>query len=259
VSKPITTLTVTAHEQLSPGMVRLHFRSDDLSAFVGNEFTDRYVKVIFTPDGVDAQELLARGERPTMRTYTVIDPDPVTGTLAIDFVVHGTEGVAGPWASTVLPGDTISVRGPSGAYAPDPTADWHLFAGDEAAIPAIRQSLAALPEDAEGYVVVEVEAPTYVQPLAAPDKLAVTWLYRSDPNQPGLAETVRALPWREGRVHAFVHGEAQAVMHEIRPYLFRERGVPRADVSISGYWRKGRTEEAFRDWKAELAAAEGGS
>jgi hypothetical protein len=29
-------------------------------------------------------------------------------------------------------------------------------------------------------------------------------------------------------------------------------------VSISGYWRKGRSEEAFREWKAELAAAEAG-
>ncbi len=254
MSKPITSLTVTAHEQLSPGMVRLHFRSDDLSAFVGSDHTDRYVKLIFGDP-----ELLAQGERPTMRTYTVIDPDPVTGTLAIDFVVHGTEGIAGPWASTALPGDTISVRGPSGAYSPDPAADWHLFAGDEAAIPAIRQSLATLPDDAEGYVVIEVDAPTYVQPVAAPDKVEVTWLYRSDAQQPGLADTVRALPWREGRVHAFVHGEAQAVMHEIRPYLFRERGLPRADVSISGYWRKGRSEEAFREWKAELAAAESAS
>jgi NADPH-dependent ferric siderophore reductase len=252
VPKPITSLTVTASEQLSPGMVRLHFRSDDLSAFLGNDFTDRYVKLIF-----GEAALLEQGQRPLMRTYTVIDPDPVTGTLAIDFVVHGTEGIAGPWASTAMPGDTISARGPSGAYAPDPTADWHLFAGDEAAIPAIRQSLAALPDDAVGYVVIEVDAPTYVQPVAAPDQVEVTWLYRSDAAQPGLAATVRALPWREGRVHAFVHGEAQAVMHEIRPYLLRERNVPRSDVSISGYWRQGRTKEAFREWKAELAAAEG--
>jgi NADPH-dependent ferric siderophore reductase len=253
VSKPITVLSVTANEQLSPGMVRLHFRSDDLSAFMDSAHTDRYVKLIFgDPD------LLAKGERPTMRTYTVIDPDPVAGTLAIDFVVHGTQGIAGPWASTALPGDTISARGPSGAYAPDPDADWHLFAGDEAAIPAIRQSLAALPDDAEGYVVIEVEAPTYVHPVAAPDKIDVTWLYRSDPGQPGLADTVRALPWRAGRVHAFVHGEAQVVMHQIRPYLLRERGLPRDDVSISGYWRRGRSEESFREWKAELAASESG-
>ncbi len=250
--KPITSLTVTASEQLSPGMVRLHFHSDDLSAFVGNDFTDRYVKLIFGDPA-----LLEAGERPTMRTYTVIDPDPVTGTLAIDFVVHGTEGIAGPWASTAQPGDTISARGPSGAYAPDPTADWHLFAGDEAAIPAIRQSLTALPDDAVGYVVIEVDAPTQVQPLAAPDAVDVTWLYRSNAAQPGLADTVRSLPWRKGRVHAFVHGEAQGVMHEIRPYLLRERNVPRSDMSISGYWRQGRSEEAFREWKAELAAAEG--
>jgi NADPH-dependent ferric siderophore reductase len=47
------------------------------------------------------------------------------------------------------------------------------------------------------------------------------------------------------------------VMHQIRPYLLRERGLPR-DVSISGYWRRGRSEESFREWKAELAASEAG-
>ncbi|MFI2708407.1 SIP domain-containing protein, partial [Nocardioides sp. CER28] len=72
-----------------------------------------------------------------------------------------------------------------------------------------------------------------------------------------LVAAVRALPWLSGRVQAFVHGEAEAVMHGIRPYLLREREVPRADASISGYWRKGRTEETFREWKAELAAVEG--
>ena len=32
----------------------------------------------------------------------------------------------------------------------------------------------------------------------------------------------------------------------------------RADASISGYWRRGRTEEGFREWKSALAAAEAG-
>ena len=36
----------------------------------------------------------------------------------------------------------------------------------------------------------------------------------------------------------------------------RERGLSRDQVSISGYWRLGRTEEGFRDWKSELAATE---
>lgn len=249
-TKPITLLRVESTERLSPGMVRIRF-SGDLAAFAGSAFTDRYVKLVFG----DVAEL-ERGGRPTLRTYTALEPDVAAGTVAIDFVIHGDEGVAGPWAAAARPGDTIHVRGPGGAYAPDPKADWHLLAGDEAAIPAIRQSLAALPDDAQGFVVLQVDGPSYQQEVATPAGVALTWLHRSDPTHPSLAAAVRALPWRQGRVHAFVHGEGQAVMKEIRPYLLSERGVEREDLSLSAYWRQGRTEEAFRDWKAEIARQE---
>lgn len=253
MSKPITLLTVESTEQLSPGMTRIRF-SGDLAAFTGSAFTDRYVKLVFGDPGE-----LDTGGRPTLRTYTVLEPDVAQGTLTIDFVVHGDEGIAGPWAAKARPGDTIHVRGPGGAYAPDPAADWHLLAGDEAAIPAIRQALAALGDDAQGYVVLQVDGPSYQQPVAAPAGVELTWLHRSDPTHPGLADAVRALPWRAGRVHAFVHGEGQAVMKDIRPYLYGERAVPRADVSISAYWKQGRSEETFREWKAELASTEEGT
>ena len=92
--------------------------------------------------------------------------------------------------------------------------------------------------------------------LEAPEHVRVTVVHRQGPGEP-FAEAVRALPWRGGRVQVFVHGEAHEVMHGIRPYLVREREVPRADLSISGYWRRGRTEEGFREWKSELAATEG--
>lgn len=249
-AKPITLLTVERTERLSPGMVRIHF-SGDLAAFAGSAFTDRYVKLVFGDVGE-----LERGGRPTLRTYTAIAPDVSAGTLAIDFVVHGDEGIAGPWAAGARPGDSIHVRGPGGAYAPDPAADWHLLAGDEAALPAIRQALAALPSDAKGYVVLQVDAASYQQEVVTPAGVELTWLHRADATHPSLAEAVRALPWREGRVHAFVHGEGQAVMKEIRPYLVSERGVPRDDLSISAYWKQGRTEETFREWKAALAAEE---
>jgi len=242
-AKPQTQLVVTDTERVTPGMVRLTFTSENLGAFDGSVFTDRYVKLVFeTPDG------------PVLRTYTALDPDLERRTLTIDFVVHGTEGVAGPWAAAAQPGDTIVARGPGGAYAPDPSADWHLFAGDEAGLPAIRAALADLPADAVGHAVVAVAGPGHEQPLAAPAGVEVTWLTSGD--DADLVSTVRALPWREGRLQAFVHGEAEAVMHGIRPYLLRERGVPREDVSISGYWRRGRTEEGFRAWKRDLAAVE---
>lgn len=253
MSKPLTELTVTAVERLSPGMIRLRFRSDDLSAFEGSEDTDRYVKLVF---GDPAE--LAAGGRPVMRTYTALEPDPDAGTLAIDFVVHGDTGIAGPWAAAAQPGDTILARGPGGAYRPDPDAQWHLMVGDEAAIPAIRQALAVLPSDAAGHVVIQVDSAAHQQSLPMPSEMTLTWLHRTAPNHPDLAAAVRALDWLPGRVHAFVHGEAQTVMHGIRPYLLKERTLPREDVSISGYWRAGRTEESFREWKAELAQAESG-
>ncbi len=243
-AKPITELTVEATERLSPGMIRLRL-AGDLAAFADSAFTDRYVKLVFESD-----------DRTILRTYTATELDVATGTLVIDFVVHGDEGIAGPWAASARPGDTIHVRGPGGAYAPDPDADWHLLAGDEAAIPAIRQALAALPADAQGHAVLEVDGPEHEQQVDTPAGVELTWVHRSDPAHPGLADAVRALPWREGRVHAFVHGEGQAVMKEIRPYLYGERSVPRADVSISAYWKQGRTEETFREWKAELARTE---
>jgi len=246
--RPTTDLLVTGTERLSPGIVRVRLVAADPAAFAerfaDSVFTDRYVKLVLTaPDGEQV-----------MRTYTALEPDLEHGALAIDFVVHGDDGVAGPWAASARPGDRLSVRGPGGGYAPDPTADWHLLAGDQSALPAIRAALAVLPADAVGYAVLQVPDAEHEQPLAAPPGVAVSWVHDAD--RRALLDAVRAVPWRTGRVHAFVHGEAETVMHGIRPYLLKERAVPRADASVSGYWREGRTEETFRQWKAELAAAE---
>ena len=49
--------------------------------------------------------------------------------------------------------------------------------------------------------------------------------------------------WLPGQVQVFIHGEAQTVMHNLRPYIRKERGVDaKWASSISGYWRRGRTE-----------------
>jgi NADPH-dependent ferric siderophore reductase len=69
-----------------------------------------------------------------------------------------------------------------------------------------------------------------------------------------LDDAVRSWEWREGRVHAFVHGES-ALLKSVRPYLLNDRGVARGDVSVSGYWRKGTTEEGFRVWKSQQTDA----
>jgi hypothetical protein len=73
-----------------------------------------------------------------------------------------------------------------------------------------------------------------------------------------LIEAVTTTNWLPGQAQVFIHGEAQAVMHNLRPYIRKERGVDAKWASISGYWRRGRTEELFREWKRELAQTEAG-
>ncbi len=261
-----TRLTVTGTETLTTRLLRVWFRSDDMTAFATSAHTDRYVKLVFPKPGVIYPEpldmrvlrrTLPPEDLPLVRTYTALFPDVRAGTLAIDFVVHGDEGVAGPWARRAIPGDVLLANGPGGAYRPDPDADWHLLIGDETAVPAITATLAVLPEDAIVRVVVLVDAAADEPDLPLPAKGELVFVHRdAGGGDDRLSAAVQALDWPPGRVHVFAHGEAQEIMLNVRPYLFGERGLARDQVSVSGYWRRGRTEEGFREWKSDLARHE---
>lgn len=184
-----TTLTVTGTTWITPAVRRVHFRSDDLSAFADSRFTNRYVKIVFPKPGVAYPEPLdvraLRGtippeDMPDVRTYTALFPDVAAGTLAIDFVVHGDAGIAGPWAARARPGDTLIVNGPGGAFRPDPEADWYLFAGDESALPAITAALDDLDADSVAHVFLQVDGPDQEPDLPLPSAGHVTFLHRSD-------------------------------------------------------------------------------
>lgn len=247
-------------EQLTPHMVRVVLGGEGLDGFAAGEFTDHYVKLAFPPPGApysvpfDAAQVratLPREQWPVQRTYTV--RSWVDGRLTIDFVVHGDTGVAGPWARAARPGDLVALRGgPGGAFRPDPAADWHLFAGDESALPAITASLARVPEGAPVHVFAEVDGPADELPLASPGRLSVTWLHRAaDPGAPDLLlRAVEKLEFPPGRVCAFVHGEAVAT-RALRRHLLAERGVARPDLSVSGYWRRSFTEDGWRSSKPD--------
>ncbi|MFF0607200.1 siderophore-interacting protein [Nocardia tengchongensis] len=244
------TLVVQNTIRLTDHLIRVRLGGPGFAAFRPSDSTDSYVKLIFPSADGDI-----------MRTYTVREVDRAAQEIAIDFVHHGDEGVAGPWAAAAQPGDTIDLFGPGGGYAPRADADWHLLAGDESALPAIAVACAVLPADAVGQVFVEVLGPADEIAFAHPEGVHLTWIHRGDA-EPGerLAAAVRGAPWRDGLVQVFIHGEARAVMHDLRPYIRKERGVPAEWASsISGYWRRGRTEEGFRAWKSELAEREKGT
>ena len=244
-------------------MIRIVFGGAGLEGFDAGAFTDHYVKLQVPPRGAsygapfDQEDIRARlpqDQWPRTRTYTVRAWDAETGRLTIDFVVRGDEGVAGPWAAAAAPGDRLQLQGPGGAYAPDPSAAWHLMVGDASVIPAISAALARIPAGTAVHVLIEVEGPEEEQPLQTPGDLHLTWLHRdatarTDGTEP-LADAVGALTFPAGPVQAFVHGEASAV-RAVRRHLLVDRALPREALSISGYWKRTRTEEGWREDKPE--------
>jgi NADPH-dependent ferric siderophore reductase len=254
--RPRRPLIVRVEEtrQLTPHMIRVVVGGDDLAGFAAGPFTDHYVKLQLPPPGApytapfDAEDVKARLPReqwPRTRTYSVRAWDPERQRLTIDFVVHGDTGVAGPWAAAAAPGDLLQLNGPGGAYAPDPDAAWHLMVGDTSVIPAIAASLERVPAGVPVHVLIEIEDPADQQPLSSPGALRLQWLAEGT-----AVDALRGLTFPDGAVHAFVHGEASTV-RDVRRHLLVDRGLPREALSVSGYWKRSRTEEGWREDKAE--------
>ena len=101
-----------------------------------------------------------------------------------------------------------------------------------------------MPADASGVALLEVEDRGDVIPLRAPEHVDVQWLVNPATDDVDfLARAVDGVEWRDG-VQVFAHGERESIK-EVRRVL-KQRGVPREAISISGYWARGRTEDAFQ-------------
>ncbi|GAB3303928.1 siderophore-interacting protein [Epidermidibacterium keratini] len=247
--------------EVSPHLVRIVAGGPGFEQYNDNDFTDKYVKILFAdpahgltpPYDLEVLREQSPEQLPTRRTYTVRESDRDAQTLTIDFVVHGDEGVAGPWARAAQPGDLMVLTGAGGGYTPEPDASWHLLIGDLTAVPAISAALEALPDDAVGHVFIETENAedlaglrevagvpvTHVAPYPGVDRIG-----------DALVEAVRALEWRDGIPQAFVHGERETIK-VLRRHLVDEREIPRERLSISAYWARGRVEDDFQAEKRE--------
>ncbi|MEE4544556.1 siderophore-interacting protein [Streptomyces sp. V4-01] len=270
-----TSATVARTERLTPHMVRVVLAVDPAAALEIGACTDHYVKLLFPPGGgslaqaygapyvepLDVEAIRRdhpREQWPRTRTYTVRAWDEASREMSVDFVVHGDEGIAGPWAARVRPGEEIWFMGPGGGYAPDAAADWHLLAGDESALPAVAAAVERLPAGAHARVFLEVGGPAEEQKLHTEGDAEIVWLHRGDrPVGEALVEAVSGLEFPPGDVQVFVHGEAHFVK-ELRRLLRVDRAVPRERLSVSGYWRRGADEDGWqsskREWNARIEA-----
>lgn len=118
------------------------------------------------------------------------------------------------------------------------------------AIAAGLERLEALNPDARGHVVIEVDSETAIVPVPAPNGVRVEWIIDPGHDVEALASVLGQLDWPDGTVQVFAHGERES-MKAVRRVLFEERGLDRAQVSLSGYWARGRTEDRFQAEKRE--------
>lgn len=255
-----TTLEVVRTTWLTPGIVRVTLGGEEFAALPDRVETDKYAKLYFPPAGSDLQppydlsslrNEVSFDALPAVRTYTIRRVDSAQELVDIDFVVHGDTGVAGPWAASAQPGDRLTISRPGGGYSPDATADHLMLIGDESAIPAISSAIEAFAPGSRATAVIETRSPEHRLALpSVPDgaDLTVEWV-DEDHEAPGtrLVDAVTAREWPEGRVQVFAHGERGA-MKALRA-VFAERGVDRADLSLSAYWARGRTEDVFQSEK----------
>jgi NADPH-dependent ferric siderophore reductase len=259
-ARPQAVLAVQHREWLSPHTVRITAAGPGFEALRMNDFTDKYAKILFvdpslglTPpyDLAALRETLPSDQQPVTRTYTLRRADQERQELTIDFVVHGDRGIAAPWAARAEPGDLLTMSGAGGAYRPDPDCDWHLFVGDESALPAICSALEALPADARGLAYLETSDPGEYLDATPPSGVQVSWLHRPEPgSQPQLlADALAAGPWLSGRADVFAHGERESTK-AVRAALKARLGDG-DQLSLSGYWAAGRTEDVFQSEKRQ--------
>jgi NADPH-dependent ferric siderophore reductase len=238
---------------VSPRLVRVTFAGPDLEGLsvVHPAASVRLLlpwpgtQELVVPSWHGNEFLLPDGRRPAIRTFTprLVDPETFELELELDIVIHGG-GVASEWVQTAEPGDPAAISGPGRGYAIDRDAPAFFLGGDETAIPAISQILQALPAERPVQVHIEVAHPD--ARIALPDHPRVTaeWcdLTPDAPSGDALFAAVRAADLEPG-VRVWVAGEA-AAMQRIRRYLFEDRGLPRPQASVRGYWKRGRGGDA---------------
>lgn len=163
----------------------------------------------------------------------------ISVTHAESGLVHGTDGVAGPWAAAVEPGAPVAFIDQGCGWAPV-DAERSLIVADEGGMPAALGILRDMPRDAAGDAVIELFDDRDRQEVDAPDGVTVHWVIRDPGVAPGsiALPAVRALPLAD-RLYAFVVGES-ALATGVRRYLVGERHIPKSNVTFCGYWRVGK-------------------
>ncbi|NLS19324.1 siderophore-interacting protein [Rhizobium sp. P40RR-XXII] len=224
-------LTVTAVDRITPGMLRMQLSGDDLADFVSLA-PDDHIKIF----------IAGTGEEMERRDYTPRRYDTDARTLIIDFAIHEA-GPVTKWALDARPGDRLEIGGPRGsAVVARDIADW-LLLGDETALPAMGRRIEEAAVGARITAIAAVVGAAEHQAFQSEAQLDMRWAYRplSEATDPSaLMEILQSVDLQPG---TFVWIAAEAsVTRALRSHLVEERGYPLSWIKASGYWVKGEAD-----------------
>ncbi len=222
-------LTVEAIERLSPGMLRMVFRSPDLADFP-SQSPDDHVKV-FLPGAEGA---------PIMRDYTPRAFDRALGRLTIDFAIHDA-GPVTAWALSAKVGDELNIGGPRGSALLPDDLDWLCLIGDETALPSIGRRIEEAREGLAITSLVVTQNRADAQNFETRADWTPIWVAREDTDLPDetvlIEHLAHALP-KTGRGFVWVAAEAM-VARTLRTHLVETLGLDPRQIKAAGYWVAG--------------------
>ncbi|MGJ9424884.1 siderophore-interacting protein [Nesterenkonia halotolerans] len=265
------TVRVVRKHRPSPGFVRVTLAGAGLENF-GPWGLDQRIKLVLPmadgcmPDFGLLEEptphpkhwyarwrTLPEDARNVLRTYTPSAIRPERGEIDVDVYIHEPAGPASRWVISCHPSDRLIITGPDVRvgrtgygihFSPPENPRRVLLAGDESALPAINNILAALGPSTVTDVLLELADP-------ADDLLPERGLnFRKEIVARGttagreLERAVRA--WGRDQeesmfqdgFYAWIAGEATATTN-IRRHLTQQLGVSREQVTFQGYWKLG--------------------
>lgn len=227
-------LIVIRKEQVSPHMLRITFGGVNITT-IPDDQESGYVKLIF-PDG---------DSKPLLRTYTIRHQR--LDEIDIDFMLHEDSGIACTWAKNAQTNDSILIGGPGPKKMIETSSDWKLLVGDMTALPAISVNLAKLPNDTQGYAVIEVTGEADIQDLQHPSSMTLKWVINPHPGQNSsvLLNEVKSLDWLEGQASVWAACEFSS-MKNLRIFFKKEKVIPKEYLYISSYWKLGSNEDQHK-------------
>ena len=219
--------------RLTPAMVRIVFRGDDLADF-------REPQLRRPREAVRVARL--RREDGAPRLHAPAASTVAARTLTLDFAVHEA-GPATLWALQARPGEKVTVGGPKGSTVPSDALRRWVLVGDETALPAIGRHIEEAAAGVSLTSVVAVPGPQEQQTFETRADLTARWAHRSPAAADDPGSLLAQLVTVELTPETFVWIAAEAtVARAVRAYVAQERGHALTWMKAGGYWVKGRAD-----------------